>query len=295
MFVEISFYMGDGTNKIKIIPDYFEVPTTLPDSHQQGSSPILASDKSPHQQEDSSLSIPLVNSHQQTKASPSHSSADNSSRSSFFSLLPSSVGRTCLWTRRKLRISAGSMLKLFSLRGLPFAGSDGEEKVEIAAAELESLRSELTDLGERESHLKAQLEHVDEILRWARLSGYLYMRTRWTALPGEPPAIDDCEVDDWIPRFIVLQGPCIFLYQTSTDLSPQDSTLLADIVEVGALPDLVREDEEIRYCFYILTRFGLRYECSSISKVQVDSWLTALQTDCKLKGDKSPRLPELKH
>ncbi|KAL9257966.1 hypothetical protein AKJ16_DCAP05007 [Drosera capensis] len=48
MFVEISFCMGDGTNKIKIIPDYFEAPTTLPDSHQQGSSPILASEKSPH-------------------------------------------------------------------------------------------------------------------------------------------------------------------------------------------------------------------------------------------------------
>ncbi|KAL9259102.1 hypothetical protein AKJ16_DCAP24207 [Drosera capensis] len=280
---ELISFMGDGTNKIKIIPDYFEAPTTLPDSHQQGSSPVLASGNSSRQQENSSVSTPGVNSHLRTKTSPSHSSANNSSSSS--------VGRTCLWTRRKLRISAGSMLKLFSLRGLPFTGSDGEGKVEIAATELESLRSELADLEEREAHLKAQLEHVDEILQWARWSGYLYMRTRWTALPGEPPAIDDCEVDDWIPRFIVLQGPCIFLYQSSTDLSPQDSTLLADVVEVGALPDLVREDEEIRYCFYILTRFGLRYECSSISKVQVDSWLTALQTDCELKSNESPRLP----
>lgn len=55
----------------------------------------------------------------------------------------------------------------------------------------------------------------------------------------------------------------------SADLSPQDSTLLSDIVEVGPLPTLKREDEETRYAFYILTRQGLRYECSSISKIQV--------------------------
>ena len=54
-----------------------------------------------------------------------------------------------------------------------------------------------------------------------------------------------------------------------TDLSPQDSTLLSDVVEVGRLPNLTREDEEIRYCFYILTRHGLRYECSTASDVQV--------------------------
>lgn len=56
-----------------------------------------------------------------------------------------------------------------------------------------------------------------------------------------------------------------------TDLSPQDSTLLSDIVEVGSLPNLTREDEETRYCFYVLTRHGLRYECSSASKLQVCS------------------------
>lgn len=53
------------------------------------------------------------------------------------------------------------------------------------------------------------------------------------------------------------------------DLSPQDSTLLSDVVEVGALPCLTREDGETRYCFYISTRHGLRYECSSVSKIQV--------------------------
>ncbi|KAM7278266.1 hypothetical protein ACFE04_005400 [Oxalis oulophora] len=178
-----------------------------------------------------------------------------------------------------------------SLRGLPWSSStNGQEKVEITAAELESLRSELADLEERESHLKAQLENVDEILRSARLTGYLYIRTRWTALPGEPPPLDDNDVDDWIPRFVVLQGPCIFLYRLCTDLSPQDSSLLSDIVEVTPMPSFTREDGETRYVFKISTHHGLRYECSSSSKIQVESWLSALQTDCKnLGGD--PEVP----
>lgn len=100
-----------------------------------------------------------------------------------------------------------------------------------------------------------------------------------------------------------------------SDLSPQDSTLLSDIVEIGPLPSFTRDDEGTQYAFYILTRQGLRYECSSVSKIQVrqffcfrgvifsfylvpksvwsipwfcslfsqlDSWLLALQTDCKL-------------
>lgn len=172
-------------------------------------------------------------------------------------------------------------LNLFSLR--PWGSStDGEEKVELSAVELESLRTELADIEEKAAHLKAQLEHVDEILRSARLSGYLYIRTRWTALPGEPPPLDDSDVDDWLPRFVVLQGTCMFFYLFSTDLSPQDSTLLSDIVEIGPLPSFTRDDEGTQYAFYILTRQGLRYECSSVSKIQSDSWLLALQTDCKL-------------
>ncbi|CAI9094316.1 OLC1v1030034C1 [Oldenlandia corymbosa var. corymbosa] len=183
--------------------------------------------------------------------------------------------RSRLWGRVQLK-SAASMLNLFSLRGLPW-GADGQEKVVLSATEVASLRSEIADLEEKEAHLKAQLEHIDEVLRSARLSGYLHMRMRWATLPGEPPPIDDTEVDDWLPRFFVLQGSCIYLYLVSTDLSPQDSTLLSDVVEVGPLPNITREDEEVRYCFYILTRHGLRYECSSASKVQVDSWLEALQ------------------
>ncbi|CAB4280162.1 unnamed protein product [Prunus armeniaca] len=198
-----------------------------------------------------------------------------------------------LWSRRKLR-SAAYMLKFnfFSLRGLPWGSStDSEEKVVLTAVELESLRSDLADLEEKEAHLKAQLEHVDEILRSARLSGYLYIRTRWKPLPGEPPPLDDTDVDDWLPRFVVLQGPCIFFYLFSTDLSPQDSTLLSDIVEIGPLPSVTRDNEGTQYAFYILTIQGLRFECSSASKVQVDSWLSALQTDCKLGGSDATTAP----
>ncbi|GLT90764.1 hypothetical protein SLE2022_086820 [Rubroshorea leprosula] len=186
------------------------------------------------------------------------------------------------WTRRKLR-SAGFIMNLFSLPGMPWgSSSDGQEKVQVTVAELESLRSEIADLEEREAHLKAQLEHIDEILRSAHLSGYLDIRTRWAALPGEPPPIDDTDVDDWLPRFVVLHGTCIFFFLSSTDLSPQDSTLLSDIVEVGSLPSFTREDEGTRHCFYIMTSQGLRFECSHISKAQVDCWLSALQSDCNL-------------
>lgn len=62
---------------------------------------------------------------------------------------------------------------------------------------------------------------------------------------------------------------CLMIRNTYADLSPQDSTLLSDIVEVGPLPSFTREDEETRYAFFMLTRQGLRYECSSISKIQV--------------------------
>lgn len=96
-----------------------------------------------------------------------------------------------------------------------------------------------------------------------------------------------------------------------SDLSPQESTLLHDIVEVGHLPNFVPEDEKTRYAFYLLTHQGLKFECSSTSKIQViqssselqnylieignskfasdlvifqvDSWVRALTSDCKLR------------
>ncbi|XP_038874503.1 uncharacterized protein LOC120067136 [Benincasa hispida] len=235
--------MDDTSTRIKFIPDHFQVSASDSDcSENRTPSPSI----------------------EQPRVHDSSRSHDHS------------------WTRRKLR-SAAFMLNLLSLRRLSWgSSSDGQEKVVLTAVEVATLRSEIADLEEREAHLKAQLEHIDELLRSARLSGYLYIRTRWEALPGEPPPIDDTDVDDWLPRFVVLHGKCIYFYLSSTDISPQDSTLLADIVEVGSLPSITREDEDERYAFYISTRQGLRYECSSISKIQVDSWLLALQSDCKI-------------
>ncbi|KAH0894240.1 hypothetical protein HID58_056669, partial [Brassica napus] len=133
--------------------------------------------------------------------------------------------------------------------------------VELSAAGLESLRSELSEFAEREAYLKAQLE-LSILIHEAQTSG-------WAALPVEPPPVDDAEVDDWLPRFVALQGPCLFFYLLSTvDLSPQDSTLLADTVEVGSLLSYTREFDETHHCFYILTRQGLRFECSSTSTTQ---------------------------
>ncbi|KAF9616375.1 hypothetical protein IFM89_029629 [Coptis chinensis] len=217
-------------------------------------------------------SMPTSNS-QQRENSPVSQRTDSSFRS-----------HSSVWARRKL-MGAASMLNLFSKRGLPWGSGNGDqEKVVLTAAEIESLRTEIADLEEREAHQKARLEHLDEILRSARLSGYLHIRTRWTALPGEPP-IDDTDVDDWLPRFVVLHGSCIYFYLLSTDLSPQDSTLLSDVVEVGPLPSFTQEDGQTRYIFQVLTCQGLRFECWSLSKIQVDSWLQALMVDCKLGSD----------
>nr|CAB3460520.1 unnamed protein product [Digitaria exilis] len=194
---------------------------------------------------------------------------------------PSSQGRS--WTPKRAK-GAAAIFRLLSIPRLRWSTSnEDDDKIELSRAEVESLRTEIAEAEERESHLKARLENIDEVLRYARLSGYLYIRSRWTQLPGEPPILDDADVDDWLPRFVVLQGQCVYYYLKSTDLSPQESTLLRDIVEVGQLPNFVPEDEKTRYAFYMLTHQGLKFECSSTSKIQVDSWVRALRSDCKLR------------
>nr|XP_021846650.1 nucleoside diphosphate kinase 4, chloroplastic [Spinacia oleracea] len=262
--------MGDGPRTIEIIPNYFETSASADSPLPRSSDTSISGEDSPHTS---------------TSGTPSHLERNSFSSNTSTNSAISIVQNRSL-SKNKFR-TASFMLRLFSLKGLRnITGLNGDEKVELSAVELESLRSELADVEEREAHFKAQLEHLDEILRWSRLSGYLNMRTRWSALPGELPPIDDCDVDDWVPRFTVLQGSCIFFYLSSTDLSPQDSALLSDIVEIGSLPSIVREGEEIWHCFYIVTRHGLRIECASGSEIQVDSWLRALRTECKLRPDK---------
>ncbi|KAF6992563.1 hypothetical protein CFC21_009545 [Triticum aestivum] len=195
---------------------------------------------------------------------------------------PSPSPRRRTWTPKRVK-GASSLLQLLSIPRIRWSSSnEDDDKIELTRAEVESLRSEIADADERESQLKARLENIDEVLRYARLSGYLHIRSRWTQLPGEPPIIDDADVDDWLPRFVVLQGQCLYYYLKSTDLSPQESTLLRDVVEVGQLPNFVPEDGKTRYAFFILTRQGLRFECSSSCEIQVDSWVRAVKSDCKL-------------
>lgn len=194
---------------------------------------------------------------------------------------PSSRGRS--WNPKRVK-GAQSLLHLLSIPRIRWStGNEDDDKIELSRAEVESLRTEIAEAEERESHLKARLENIDQVLRYARFSGYLYIRSRWTQLPGEPPILDDADVDDWLPRFVVLQGQCVYYYLKSTDLSPQESTMLSDVIEVGHLPNFVPEDEKTRYAFYLLTRQGLKFECSSTSEIQVDSWVRALKNDCKLR------------
>ncbi|KAJ3685216.1 hypothetical protein LUZ61_014380 [Rhynchospora tenuis] len=183
-------------------------------------------------------------------------------------------------------MGAASILNLLNLPRFRWPNSsDEDDKVILTKADVETLRAEIADAEDRETHLKAQLENVDEVLRSARLSGYLYMRTRWMELPGEPPILDDSDVDDWLPRFVVLQGSCLYYFLKSTDLGPQDTTLLSDVTEIGPRPNFMQEDGQTRYAFYILTRQGLRFECSSLSEIQVECWMRVLRKDCNLQGE----------
>jgi nucleoside-diphosphate kinase len=47
--------------------------------------------------------------------------------------------------------------------------------------------------------------------------------------------------------------------------------MLRDVVDVGELPNFVPEDGKTRHAFYILTRAGLRFECSSSCEIQVSN------------------------
>lgn len=191
----------------------------------------------------------------------------------------SSRSHAALWAKNN---KSTSLWNLFSIPKIPW-GSDiaKDDQIKILAAEVESLRGEIASADERETTLHAQLGHLDELLRSTQLAGYLFTRTRWIALPGEPP-IDDTDVDDWVQRFVVLQGSCVFFYLRSTDISPQDSILLEEIVEAGPMSTHAQEaGDECWFSFHMTSCHGLRFECSSPYKFQVDAWLTAIGADDK--------------
>ena len=56
--------------------------------------------------------------------------------------------------------------------------------------------------------------------------------------------------------------------------------MLPDVVEIGSLPSFVREGEGTVHAFYRLTRQGLSIECSSISKIQVLTYLFRINMKC---------------
>ncbi|BBN04935.1 hypothetical protein Mp_3g08910 [Marchantia polymorpha subsp. ruderalis] len=164
----------------------------------------------------------------------------------------------------------------WSIPGLRWSHAK-DDQLEHLKEEVQSLRGEIVGAEERETTLQAQLSHLDEVLRTSQLSGYIHTRTRWTALPGEPPILDDTDVDDWMLRFLVLRGSTICFYLRATDLRPQGTILLTEIVEAGPIPRKMHHKGDRRWsAFHITTVHGLRLECSSLLKVQVDSWLTSI-------------------
>jgi len=69
---------------------------------------------------------------------------------------PSSRGRSCTPKRAK---GAASLLRLLSIPHFRWSTSnEDDDKIELSRAEVESLRTEIADAEERESHLKARYE-----------------------------------------------------------------------------------------------------------------------------------------
>ncbi|KAI5055180.1 hypothetical protein GOP47_0030325 [Adiantum capillus-veneris] len=175
--------------------------------------------------------------------------------------------------------------KLFAFPKLTWTSDPAkDEQIEMLVTEVQSLRGEVVSAEERETTLQAQMHHLDEVLRTAVLAGYLYTRTRWIPLAGEPVIEDTPDVDDWLQRFLVLHGSSIFFYLRATDLRPQGTIALDDIIEAGPLPSRMQYigDDGHWFSFHITTCHGLRLECSTQLKLQMDSWLTILGADFKV-------------
>lgn len=170
--------------------------------------------------------------------------------------------------------SSVSPQKYWKMPRIQWGKDDQEEALE---REVQNLRGEITGAEERETLHLAQLDHVDEVLRTSQLSSYLHTRTRWTALSGEPPQ-DDTDVDDWLLRFVVIRGSSICFFLRATDLRPQGTIMRSEIVEVGMIPNHLHHQGDTRWtAFHITTCHGLRLECSSLLKLQIDCWLSAIE------------------
>lgn len=223
------------------------------------------------------------------KCSSLESLAEENSESSFASSnTPLRLQASRSMTLRSVPMSRllSSSLRLLSFpRHLWSPSPSKDEQDGSLATDVHSLQEEIISVEEREAALNAKLNHLDEILRTAQLASYLYTRLRWTPLPGEPPA-DDVDVDDWLQRFLVLEGSTIFFYSRAADLRPQGAILLSEIIDIGPIPGHLhhQQDELEWFGFHITTCEGLRLECSTPLKLQMELWLSSIQVDYERRG-----------
>ncbi|KAH7279009.1 hypothetical protein KP509_37G000200 [Ceratopteris richardii] len=206
-----------------------------------------------------------------------------------YSLRPRSTSKTA-YKQAQQALKLSSPKKLFAFPKLTWSSDPSkDEQIEMLVTEVQSLRGEIVSAEERETTLQAQMHRLDEVLRTAVIAGYLYTRTRWVPLLGEPVLEDNVEdMNDWLQKFLVLQGSSIYFYMHATDLHPQGTIAVEDIVEVGALPSHINLGENgVLFAFHITTCHRLRLECSTPVKPQMDSWLTILGADFKARNSRN--------
>ncbi|MCO5547762.1 hypothetical protein L7F22_001214 [Adiantum nelumboides] len=184
------------------------------------------------------------------------------------------------------RFAAGNAIVLSIPRRSWSSDVTRDEQIEVLSAEVQSLRGEIVRAEERQTTLQAQMLHVDYVLRTALLSGYMYTRTRWIPLLEET-VDEDLEVDNWLQRFLVFQGSSIFFYMCATDIRPQGTILLDDVVGAAEITSQMQDQNEgPLFSFHISTCHGLRLECSTPSKLQAHSWLSLLGVEFRLERER---------
>lgn len=153
-----------------------------------------------------------------------------------------------------------------------------------AVDEVQSLRGEITAAEERECTVKAQLCHLDDLLKESMLVEYLPTRTRWTPLPGEPP-VEESEGEEWVPRFVALTTTDVACYLKATDLHPQITLPVASVGAAGSLnvtcPPKGGSSSSSAggapwFVFHVTTSYGLRLECATHSCAKVQMWLSTV-------------------
>lgn len=156
---------------------------------------------------------------------------------------------------------------------------ESEVKTVALHMEVQTLRGEIVASEEREATVRAQLIHLDEGLRNANLAEYMPTRMRWEALPGEI-AVPDGDVDDWLPRFVVLNGSTLSFYLRASDLHSQGTVSLRSSVKVGRMEHSEHSagnDDGQWKAFFVLSEHGMRLECSIRNHHKFELWLECIE------------------